>query len=305
MAANLNPQSKHWVFTLNNYSDDDVRHLQASFTDGPLVYLVFGYETAPTTGTPHLQGYAIFGARARRSTVLRVLGARCHVERARGTPFQCSEYCKKDGLYEECGRIPAVGSRGQFDQFIDWVRTFHRSHTRRPSEREIAQAYPALFVRYGKAIQQLIDHHLPLPVLETTECRDWQVELETALDDEADDRGVLFYVDPDGGKGKTWFIRRMLSKMPDRVQVLSAGKRDDLAHAIDPLKSIFLFNIPRDAMEFMQYSILEMLKDRMVFSPKYSSRMKILNAVPHVVVFSNEEPDQTKMTGDRYIMHHI
>ena len=58
-------------------------------------------------------------------------------------------------------------------------------------------------------------------------------------------------------------------------------------------------------MEFLRYEILEMLKDRMVFSPKYASRMKFLHRVPHVVVFSNEYPAMDKMSDDRYDIHVI
>nr|AUF34970.1 putative replication-associated protein [uncultured virus] len=92
----------------------------------------------------------------------------------------------------------------------------------------------------------------------------------------------------------------MLTQFPDKVQILSGGKRDDIAHAIDPSKQIFLFNVPRGGMEYLQYTILEQIKDRMVFSPKYNSQTKILRNRAHVVVFSNEMPDIEKMTHDRY-----
>ena len=116
------------------------------------------------------------------------------------------------------------------------------------------------------------------------------------------DRAILFYVDSEGGKGKTWFQRYMLTKFPDDVQILSIGKRDDVAHALDPRKRIFLFNVPRGGMEFFNYTTVEQLKDRMVFSPKYDSRTKIWKTKVHVVVFCNEEPDLIKMTNDRYVI---
>ena len=53
-------------------------------------------------------------------------------------------------------------------------------------------------------------------------------------------------------------------------------------------------------MEFLQYTILEQLKDRMVYSPKYNSMMKYMQFVPHVVVFCNEQPNMTAMSEDRY-----
>ena len=105
--------------------------------------------------------------------------------------------------------------------------------------------------------------------------------------------------------GEKFFCRWMLTRHPEKVQILSVGKRDDIAHAIDVSKSIFLFNMPRGGMEYLQYTILEQLKDRIIFSPKYASCTKVLYYQPHVVVFSNEEPDMTKMSADRYIIRNL
>ena len=58
--------------------------------------------------------------------------------------------------------------------------------------------------------------------------------------------------------------------------------------------------MPRGEIEFLQYSILESLKDQMIISTKYQGRTKILRKVPHVVVFTNEHPDMTKLSIDRY-----
>ena len=86
----------------------------------------------------------------------------------------------------------------------------------------------------------------------------------------------------------------------DDCQRLSIGKRDDIAHALDTSKKIFLFDIPREQLQFLQYPVLESIKDQMVFSPKYESICKTLPTPVHVVVFTNEEPDFSKMTDDRY-----
>jgi len=56
-------------------------------------------------------------------------------------------------------------------------------------------------------------------------------------------------------------------------------------------------------MQFLIIGLLENLKDRMVLSPKYDSKMKILRKTPHVIVFCNEDPDMDKMSADRYIIN--
>jgi len=45
---------RNFVFTLHNYSDEDITNL---LTKLPKTYIVFAKEVCPTTGTPHLQGY--------------------------------------------------------------------------------------------------------------------------------------------------------------------------------------------------------------------------------------------------------
>jgi len=74
---------------------------------------------------------------------------------------------------------------------------------------------------------------------------------------------------------------------------------------VDVRSRIFLVNVPRGQMEYLNYGVLEMLKDRMVLSPKYESSMKILLNCPHVIVFCNEDPDMSKMSADRYVIHEL
>jgi hypothetical protein len=129
--------------------------------------------------------------------------------------------------------------------------------------------------------------------------RPWQQNLDERVSHEADDRKVVFVVDEAGNNGKSWLTRYWISSRLG-TQFLSVGKRDDLAYSVDSESDLFVFDIPRGSMEYVQYGIFEQLKNRVIYSPKYSSMTKILKTTPHVVVFSNEEPDRTKMTHDRY-----
>lgn len=294
-------QSRHWCFTINNWTRDHEQQLEA--LGASATYLVFGYETA-STGTPHLQGYIVFKNVKRFTTVQRLLPENAHIEAKQGSPKQAAEYCKKDGLYKEFGTPPYSNST-PFDRFCEWVLQEHNRTGSIPSEREVAQAFPALYVRYSKKLSDLARHLCPEPILQEGDLNDWQKDLYDMFDHEPDDRTIIFVPDEEGGKGKTWFQRYMQTKHPDKVQCLGIGKRDDIAHSIDENKSIFLFNVPRGGMEFLNYHVLEQLKDRLVYAPKYASRMKVMKNHPHVVVFSNESPDESKMTRDRYYIHTI
>lgn len=297
-------QSRHWCFTLNNWTqedDDRLKNLGEAVT-----YIVYGYEVGDN-GTPHLQGYVVFPTIKRLNQVKEAIGDRAHCEVKRGSPSQAADYCKKAGIFYENGTAPS-GGRGcsMFDAFVKWIVSRKDADLPLPSDREIAREYPALWLRHERRLRDLATHLYPCPELigENAALRDWQQALEDVLTvAPPDNRSILFYVDAEGGKGKTWFQRYMLSKYPDLTQVLSSGKRDDIAHAVDETKKVFMFNVPRGGMEYLQYTILEQLKDQMLFSPKYDSKTKILPTCPHVVVFCNEHPDETKMSTDRYVIH--
>lgn len=79
-----------WCYTLNNYTEGEVEALKRV----ECVYHVFGYEVAPETGTPHLQGYIYFkGARALGG--MKKIIPRAHLEVAMGTAEQNRRYCLK------------------------------------------------------------------------------------------------------------------------------------------------------------------------------------------------------------------
>lgn len=291
--------SRRWVFTLNNYTAEELEHVRGFLRQ--CTYAIFGRERG-ANNTPHLQGFLIYPSPQRLSFFRRRLSERAHFERSLGSTEQASAYCKKDGDFEEFGeRPPERGRRRDLEEFIAWGDEFIREHGRPPSSPEIARSRPFEYARYPRAVN-LFAHRAPPVSIQTGEPRDWQLELVERLEQPADARTVVFYVDSEGGKGKTWFQQWYLSKYPERCQVLSIGKRDDLAYMIDALRSIFFFNVPRGGIEFLQYPILEQLKDRMVHSHKYNSRIKIFRSNVHVIVFSNEMPDLNKMSSDRFLI---
>lgn len=293
--------SRRWVFTLNNPTDDEEQAV-ADFLDSDLVtYGVFGREVGES-GTPHYQGFLILPQPQRLSYLRNNLSARAHYERAQGTSAQASAYCKKDNDFEEFGEIPdEQGARNDINGFVEWIGTLDT----RPSERDIVQAgFASLFLRHRAHLLDLVSHLMPEPVIEAGEYgaggRQWQRDLHDILEHAPDDRTINFVIDPDGGNGKSWFVRKMLSTEPGKVQVLSVGKRDDLAYAVDVSKTVFLFDVPRGGMEFFQYSVVEMLKNQYIFSGKYASASKVFPTKVHVVVFCNEYPDESKLTEDRF-----
>ncbi len=298
----MSSQSTRWCFTLNNYNEAAQNAICTLLADADIVkYGVYGREVAPTTNTPHLQGFCIFHQRYRLGGVRALFEPYgVHLEAARGTSKEASDYCKKDGDFEEFGTLSVQGVRNDFAEFKHWVL----SQPSAPTSALVAQEYPNLWIKYPR-IMEWIKLIYPSPILELGNPRDWQRHLEGCLDQDPDGRKVIFVVDPVGGCGKSWFCRYWFTRFPDLTQLLSVGKRDDLAHCIQTDKQFFFFDVPRGQLEFFQYSVLEQLKNRVVFSPKYSSTTKILKQLPHVVVFTNEEPNRSALTSDRFQVIHV
>lgn len=84
-------QFRSVVFTINNYTEDDVTSLKEM---NGVSYLCFGKEVG-ASGTPHLQGYMEFTSPKKASTLQKRFRKRMHFEARRGSPKQCVEYCKK------------------------------------------------------------------------------------------------------------------------------------------------------------------------------------------------------------------
>ncbi len=295
--------ARRWCFTLNNPDDEESLNLallgESIGADGEqsdCSYLIFGSEVGDS-GTPHYQGYLVLRTKKRLPYLKGLPGlGRAHFEVARGSPKQASTYCKKDGIYSEYGSLPVgAGTASSFAELRDWVAAQETA----PTYKDVWEEFPTLAGRYKSAVHDCINLFGKRPELVDGQLRLWQHGLNERVAGEADDRRIVFVVDPDGNSGKSWLTRYWMTKR-EGTQFLSVGKRDDLAYSVDVNNDLFVFDIPRGHMDFLQYGFLEMLKNRVVYSPKYTSVTKVLRATPHVIVFSNEHPDMTKLTADRY-----
>lgn len=143
------PGAKHWVFTINNWDDATVDRLRQLGADASRTkYLVFGYETAPTTGTQHLQGFITFAKRTTMANAKANISERSYLAIARGSPAQASKYCKKDdNNYEEFGQITGgQGSRTDLQNASIMARDGK-------SLREIFYEYPDTVVKYHSGLR--------------------------------------------------------------------------------------------------------------------------------------------------------
>lgn len=153
------------------------------------------------------------------------------------------------------------------------------------------------FVTVGSWPQQVKDP------LQGKELRPWQAELEAYLSNEPHPRHIVWYYDPVGNTGKTTWTKHWCLKHDDAILV--EGKADDIKCALallkkngKPLPKTILWDIPR-AQEHISYTAMEKIKDGCFFSGKYESGMVLMDQ-PHIIVFSNNLPDTSKLSQDRW-----
>lgn len=107
------------VYTLNNYTAEDVTRIKAL----PDVRgQIMGFEIAPTTGTPHIQGAILFTKAIRFNTLKKMLGDGAHIAPMEGTPEQAFRYCRKDGNYWQDGDLPKPGKRNDLLMAVEHLR---------------------------------------------------------------------------------------------------------------------------------------------------------------------------------------
>lgn len=131
----------------------------------------------------------------------------------------------------------------------------------------------------------------------------WQKQVIDICASEANDRTINWIYDYDGGKGKST-LRKYLALNYDCI--ICDGKKQDVLNqlktkVIDEDKDIkiVIMDIPRHCNDYINYGLLEQLKDGHVYSGKYEGGEIFLDNI-HVIVFSNELPDFDKFTKDRW-----
>jgi hypothetical protein len=294
--AESGPKAKHWSFTLNNPTPEDVDRLLAVNGQGVSLlpgveYIIFGREVGES-GTPHLQGTVCFQSRKVRSQAIQIIG-QAHFTTTRYLS-QSIEYCKKDGNFSEVGTAPAgKGGRSDLEDFKDTVKEGITCMD------ELIEAHSEIYAKYPRFVREYVDGKKTQHKVALHPLREWQQSLHTRLATEPNEREIIFIVDQLGNQGKSWFARYYCDYHKN-AQIIVPGKKADMAYVVREECRVFFLDCPRSKQgDFIQYDFPEELKNGYLFSPKYESRLKKF-PTPHIVVCMNEMPEMSKLSNDRY-----
>lgn len=292
-------RSRAFIFTLNNYNSDNIKSLSQMEAQ----YILYGKETAPTTGTQHLQGYIYYKLQTTTEAVIKrfnKLNMKPHIEIARGTIDQNYDYCTKGGDYTEQGTKPknreAQSKQLAQNVMLDYPALFESGL----SLKDVIKQNVGLYARYGKNIETMYNMFKPKQGTSLQQLRPWQNELTDILEKDTSDRTIHWVYDPIGNNGKSKLASHLV--MQSEYIRLTNGKTADIAHSWNGENVVFDYS--RSQEELINYGILEDVKNGSVFSPKYDSKCKSFKS-PKVCCMSNFLPDVGKMSQDRWQIYTI
>lgn len=107
---------RDYCFTLNNYTPLEEERLKSNEVLKNVTFMIFGHEIAPTTGTPHLQGYVYFKSPKTIKAANRALVQRVSLRSAIADASANITYCSKDATdVFTHGTPPKQGKRSDLD----------------------------------------------------------------------------------------------------------------------------------------------------------------------------------------------
>ncbi|AXQ66535.1 MAG: putative viral replication protein [Cressdnaviricota sp.] len=138
-----------------------------------------------------------------------------------------------------------------------------------------------------------------LKCLKREQLYDWQKTIVEQIEEEPDDRTINWFWESEGNKGKSALVRYLVIK---HNALLVSGKGADIKFLISQQKQppdIIIYDIPRTAENYINYTALEEIKNGVFCSSKYESKMCVINP-PHIFCFANFEPLYESVSLDRW-----
>ena len=133
----------------------------------------------------------------------------------------------------------------------------------------------------------------------------WQKQLLDEVEQEPDDRKIIWYYDQKGGSGKTFMAKHMA-----RYKGAFVSTKANAYHTATQFQGyldkygndaivICIFNFSRAHKSHKVYEAIEALKDGMITAEKYRGET-LLFPSPHLIVLANYLPMATEISLDRW-----
>lgn len=159
----MNKPARRFVFTLNNYTDEELDSIKAFADHQTVVYVCYGLEEAPSTGTPHVQGYFSLRVPTRVTGIARKFQEFSFLQRSRfeianGTKNQNRAYCFKTRACDEAPNAETFesdsseqGRRTDLENAISVLRESGMA--------ALVEEHPSTYVKFHNGLRSLAERY--------------------------------------------------------------------------------------------------------------------------------------------------
>lgn len=190
----------------------------------------------------------------------------------------------------------------------DWAKHIHWEKAKGSKEQCIKYCLKEGGQKFSNINYTIYEDYVVEDRMAGLEFYDWQKEIIEQIKGKPDPRKIYWFVDKKGNGGKTTFCHWLTMY---HGAMCFSGKTNDALYGLANEKKegrnvkIALFDFPRCLKDdYINYHAIELIKGAYFYSGKYESAMYFDN-IKHVYIFSNEYPDTTKMSTDRWVIKEI
>lgn len=159
-----------------------------------------------------------------------------------------------------------------------------------------------IFIQYYSSLKRIhADEKAKEAIKWEYEFHPWQYQIMARLG-VIEDRKIIWIYDEIGGVGKTKFSK-WLGSQPNSIY-LGLEKKENILYMVEK-EELIIFDIARSEIEFLNYSIVEKLKDGAWIAGKYEGKKIYRQKDANIIVFSNSLPTYEKLSLDRWEIYQI
>lgn len=310
------PRSRFICITLFNKPDaglttinEEAREaFKSLYSQTGAQWLYGSVETCPSTGREHIQGVIRYKNPRNSWNPLSLIWPHAKYFISTSTDpfadnlFYTSKEQQDPANIIELGERPAQGKRSDLQSAVDCLREHGLNR--------VITDHTATFAKYSRNIKELDREfkrikYAPQPDLDIV-WRSWQRDLLDIIEGQPDPRKIHFRVDPTGNAGKSFFANELARRR--LAYIVSGGKHDRIQHGYD-YQPVIIFDIPRSTFDEstgsdgIPYAVIENFKNGM--ANRMYGDAPIFFKTPHIIVFSNYQPNMNKLSSDRFEIQEI
>jgi hypothetical protein len=334
------PHAEHICFTINNPSEFALNILQdwgAEIENNiasswpinnrcRVTCLAYQLEQGEAEATPHVQGYiqTNFKTNVYKLTdkLQEYFGVRPHVEACKGSSEANLAYVSKDDtrLADNdafvFGTPRDIGARGGQGQRTDLLAVQAAINEGELTLDELRDKFFGEFCKFDRFLTTFFNDRKQRIAMDSLRSSTdgntwrfpWQADLVEMITHTPQPRRISWWWEAIGNVGKSYMARH-LALHCDGV-IITPMKKADMLHLLTKSLSgarCVVFDLTRTTEEgsvAVVYEVLEQLSNGYICSGKYDSAQLWVQPL-HLIVFANFAPDRTKMSEDRWDVHHI